>query len=182
MQQTVLVALTTGVLTAATALAASWLTSRATIKAARVNVEAVTESQRRDRTRELRRTAYVDLLTYVTEIRWRVRDLVERAAAGDETELSEFRNTRNSAGNELARRRYVVYLEGPESVQESAVRLQDAIDRLADDLDVALRLKDPAKIRAVVKESRDAVSRESHEFIRFARSALDETTPTLTIA
>jgi hypothetical protein len=121
--------------------------------------------------------AYVDLLTYVTEIRWGARDLVTRAASGDETALREFRDRRSAAGNELARRRYIVYLEGPESVQESVGRLQDAINRLADDLEAALSLKDPEAIRTTGKESRKHVDRESDEFIRVARSALEDTAP-----
>jgi hypothetical protein len=167
MEQTVLVALTTGVVTAGAALAASWLTSRATIKAARVHVESVAESQRPDRRRELRRTAYVDLLTYVTEIRWRARELVTRAAAGDATAQPEFDDRRNVAGSELARRRHIAYLEGPESVQESVGRLQGAIDQLAVDLGVGLSLKDPEAIRAAVRESREpSIGRASSLSVR----------------
>ena len=110
MQQTFLITLTTGILTAAAVLTASWLTSRATIAATRLQVTSHEESQRRDRTRESRRSAYVELLTLLAEVRWRSRDLVTRAAAGDATALTEYRAERNSAGREFPQRRYVVHL------------------------------------------------------------------------
>lgn len=167
-----MVALVTGILTASAALTASWLTSRATINAARLNVTTNAENQRRERARDLRRSAYVDLLTYVAEVRWRVRDLVHRAAAGDETALIEFRTERNAVGGELARRRYVVYLEGPESIRESVDRLQAALDLLGDDLDRALQLRDPDAIRAEVRAAREALSQETQAFIAQAQAAL----------
>jgi hypothetical protein len=175
MQQTAVVALITGILTATVALMASWLTSRATISAARVNVTSNAQTQRRERARDLRRTAYVDLLTYVAEVRWRVRDLIHRAGAGDETALIDFRSGRNVVGGELARRRYVVYLEGPESIRQPVERLQAAFDRLGDDLDRALQLHDPDEIRAEARESRDALSRETQNFIVQAQAALTDT-------
>jgi hypothetical protein len=138
MQDTVWVALTTGVVTAATALAASWLTGQASVKAARVQVEAVADGQRRDRLHMSRRTAYAELLTYVTEVRWMAGDLIQRAAAGDNTALDTFRSTRRDVGRELARRRYLVFLEGPESIADAISRLQSAIDHLDDTLEAAL--------------------------------------------
>lgn len=175
MQQTVLIALITGVLTATAALTASWLTSRATIRAAQINVVSNAETQRRERARDLRRAAYVDLLTYVTEIRWRVRDLITRAASGDGTALTEFRSARNIVGGELARRRYVVYMVGPEPIREPVDRLQKALDLLADELERALQLNEPDEIRAAVRQSRDSISRETQEFILRAQAALADT-------
>src|SRR4051794_23100527 len=127
MQQTFLIASTTGAITAFAALMASWLTGRATIRAAHLQVTANAETQRRDRTRELRRSAYVDLLTYITEIQWRARDVVRRAVAGDEAALSDYRGVRNVIGSEFARRRYIVQLEGPKSVEESVSRIRNAV-------------------------------------------------------
>src|SRR4051812_17187305 len=69
------------------------------------------------------------------------RDFVTRASAGDDTALIEFRASRNATGNELERRRFVVHMEGPESVRESVDCLQHAIDRLADGLETALQLE-----------------------------------------
>lgn len=176
-QQTVLVALVTGILTATAALTASWLTSRATIKAAQVNVKSAAEIQRQDRIRDLRRSAYVDLLIYVTQIRWRARDLVARAAAGDTTAVEEFRRERNATGSELERRRYVVHLEGPESIRASVDRLQGAIDQLADDLDVALGMADKDEIEAAARTARGAVRKESLEFLVQAQAVLADSTP-----
>ena len=168
MQQTVLVALVTGVLTATAALTASWLSSRSTIRAAELNIRFGSARARH----EQRRTAYVDLLTSVTEIRWRTRDLAARAGAGDTTAVNDYRAWRGIAGNELARRRYVVELEGPDEVQKSVRQLNLAIDRFADDLDAALQLSGP-EVRAAIRDSRAAVGRASQSFLETARAALE---------
>jgi hypothetical protein len=89
--------------------------------------------------------------------------------------LTEFRAKRNSTGHELERRRFVVDLEGPESVRESVDRLQQAIDRLADGLEMALQLKNPRDIPAAVEEMRAAVRRANHQFVAAARAALQDT-------
>lgn len=171
-EQTVLVALVTGVLTAATALTASWLTARATIRAARVQVESAVALQRRERTRELRRTAYVEFVTVVSEFRWRTRELARRAASGDPTALVEYRGTRNDAGRELARARYVVHMEGPDPMRQAADRVRGAVDRLADDVDVALGLSDADQIRATVRDSRAALRQRTEEFLALAQETL----------
>jgi hypothetical protein len=169
---TVQVALATGLLTAATALTASWLTGRSTIRAARMQAEFAAANHRSDRSREMRRAAYVDYITYVAQVRWRTRDLVRRAASGDATALAEFRSNRNDVGHELARRRYVVHLEGPASMQQAVDEVQEAINRLADELDVALGLTDPAQIRAMVEDSRTAIRHRTETLIDCARQAL----------
>ncbi len=95
-----------------------------------------------------------------------------RVTAGDESAWREYRSARIVVGGELARRSYLVYLEGPESMREPVERLRDAFDRLGDGLDRAVRLQDPAAVSAAVLESREALSRETRRFIDRAQAVL----------
>lgn len=52
----------TGVTAIAASSLASWLTSKVNARAARVQVDATTEAQRRESTRQTRRAAYLDLI------------------------------------------------------------------------------------------------------------------------
>jgi hypothetical protein len=110
-------ALVTGVLTATAALTSSWLSIRSTIRAAELNIRFGSARARH----EQRRTAYVDLLTSVTEIRWRTRDLAARAGARDTTAITDYRAWRGIAGNSSpaagTSSRW-----GPDKVQESVRR------------------------------------------------------------
>jgi hypothetical protein len=167
------VAVLTGSLTAGTALLASWLAGRATIAAAQINVESMADNRRRDHMRELRRSAYVEYIAYTTHLLWRARDAERRAGAGDSTARTQFIENRSGIGNELARLHLVVYLEGSETVQDSASRLRQSFNRLAQDLDTALRLNDPHQIRLVLGESVRIVSSNIDDFLQAARVDLN---------
>jgi hypothetical protein len=55
-------ALWVAVLTGGTAVLASWVTSRGNARAARVQAEASAQNQQRSRSRETRRTAYLEFI------------------------------------------------------------------------------------------------------------------------
>ncbi|MBT2508037.1 hypothetical protein J7I98_19530 [Streptomyces sp. ISL-98] len=117
-------------LTAGTAVLASFVTSRGTARAARIQADTAAASVETDRLRAARRGAYVDVIEQAQrmgELYWKVtdadqiRDTDARAAA-----LKDLRGRLRDEYASLRHRVWVVDLEGPAPVAEAADALRRA--------------------------------------------------------
>ncbi|MBZ3903346.1 MULTISPECIES: hypothetical protein [Streptomyces] len=115
-------------LTAGTAVLASWVTSRGTARAARIQADTTADAQRVERLRAARRTAYAEFMEQaqrLNDVHWKVSDVVRGAEEGglDPERIEELRRLRERQRDEYAALRnltWVVSLEGPEDVAELA--------------------------------------------------------------
>lgn len=86
-------------LTAGTAVLASWVTSRGTARAARIQADTTTSAQRVERLREARRTAYAEFIEQaqrLNDVHWKVSDVVRGAEGGLGAEhIEELRRLRD---------------------------------------------------------------------------------------
>ncbi|TJZ49675.1 hypothetical protein FCH28_25735 [Streptomyces piniterrae] len=117
-------------LTGGTAVIASWVTSRGSTQAARIQAEIVARSQRAERLRESRRAAYLDLIEEthrIGELFWEISAVLRSSPSADRSaalrelydrELAEYAKMRRCAR--------VVELEGPPSAAAAALALQKA--------------------------------------------------------
>jgi hypothetical protein len=117
-------------LTGGTAVLASWVTSRGSTRAARIQAEIVARSQRAERLRESRRTAYLELIEQthrMGELYWEIsatlrlpRSAARTASLGalHDREVAEYAKIRRCAR--------VVELEGPPPAAAAALALQKA--------------------------------------------------------
>ncbi|MGW0839108.1 hypothetical protein ACWD26_02910 [Streptomyces sp. NPDC002787] len=110
-------------LTAGTAVLASWVTSRGTARAARIQADTTASAQRVERLRQARRTAYAEFMEQaqrLNDVHWKVSDVVRGAEDGFGPEqVEELRRLRERQRDEYAALRnltWVVSLEGPEEV------------------------------------------------------------------
>ncbi|GHE68351.1 hypothetical protein [Streptomyces capitiformicae] len=118
-------------LTAGTAVLASWVTSRGTARAARIQADTTTNAQRVQRLREARRTAYADFIEQaqrLNDVHWKVSDVCRDAEGGLGPEhIEELRRLRDQQRDEYAGLRHltwIVSLEGPEEVAELANKVR----------------------------------------------------------
>lgn len=120
-------------LTAGTAVLASWVTSRGTARAARIQADTTADAQRVERLRAARRTAYAEFMEQaqrLNDVHWKVSDVIRGTGDGG-TEggsaengfgperIDELRRLRELQRDEYAALRnltWVVSLEGPEDV------------------------------------------------------------------
>ncbi|MER5483885.1 hypothetical protein ABT024_11775 [Streptomyces sp. NPDC002812] len=117
-----------GVLTAGTAVVASWVTSRGTARAARIQAETTAAVQRMDQRRTARRNAYADVIEQAQkmgDLYWKVND----AHADPDPEartaaLKDLRLRLRDAYAELRHLVRIVELEGPAEVAAAADRLR----------------------------------------------------------
>ena len=114
-------------LTAGTAVLASWVTSRGTSRAARIQADTTAGAQRVERLREARRTAYAEFMEQaqrLNDVHWKVSDVVRGAGAGlGPEQVEELRRLREVQRDEYAALRHltwIVSLEGPDEVAELA--------------------------------------------------------------
>jgi hypothetical protein len=110
-------------LTAGTAVLASWVTSRGTARAARIQADTTADAQRVERLRAARRAAYAEFMEQaqrLNDVHWKVSDVVRGAEDGLGPERTEeLRRLRERQRDEYAALRnltWVVSLEGPEDV------------------------------------------------------------------
>jgi hypothetical protein len=118
-------------LTGATAVLASWVTSRGNAKAARVQAETAAQVQQRIQVREIRRTAYLALIEHAHstgEIYWRVGDVYMQLTdeVAQRARIEEIRADLRDGFAPMMRCVRVIVLEGPEAVAESADALLQA--------------------------------------------------------
>ncbi|MEX2984568.1 hypothetical protein [Streptomyces sp. C36] len=111
-------------LTSGTAIIASWVTSRGHTRAARDRVRLEAAAQRDERRREIRRVAYLDLITHTQDQRkilWAIRDAHKSPVPEERaTVLHEQLAAAREAYDTFVRLMQVVSLEGPSQVAECA--------------------------------------------------------------
>ncbi|WP_328839589.1 hypothetical protein [Streptomyces europaeiscabiei] len=119
-------------LTAGTAVLASWVTSRGTARAARIQADTTASAQRVERLRQARRTAYAEFMEQaqrLSDVHWKVSDVVRDAGSGGfrPEQVEELRRLRERQRDEYATLRnltWVVSLEGPDEVAELANKVR----------------------------------------------------------
>ncbi|MEU9989899.1 hypothetical protein AB0E10_24505 [Streptomyces sp. NPDC048045] len=161
--------------TGGTAILASWVTGRGNRQAAREQAETVAAAQRRDRLRDVRRSAYLDLIQHTQsqrEILWRIRDIVQR----DDSEQrlvglrEQFRAAQHGYDTYLKLSR-IVAVEGPPQVTARAEALRQALALARKDI------KSLAGGNLAAMEQLEVHNREAHEalmsFVEEVRIALD---------
>lgn len=118
------------VFTGATAVLASWVTSRGTERAARIQVEASSRAQQLDRIRDSRRAAYADVIERAHEAA-ELHFQVKRALTGPNEDLAqrieELRGELRVAFDPLMRCIRLAILEGPTRVAEAAEALSKSV-------------------------------------------------------
>ncbi|MGW7488968.1 hypothetical protein [Streptomyces sp. NPDC054786] len=116
--------------TGGTAVLASWVTSRGNTQAARIQSEIAARSQRAERLRESRRTAYLDLIEQthrMGELLWEISATLREPASEARTAALGAQQDREVAEYAKIRRcARVVELEGPPSAAAAALALQKA--------------------------------------------------------
>jgi hypothetical protein len=166
-----------GVLTATTALGASWVTSRGNATGARIQAEVVAHAKQVTDARDRRREAYRDLSAQVnalSEVFWRM-EVVDRTSSTSArtTIINEMQAASRESLSRVTKASRDVLLEGPADVAEHARKLR----RLAVSTHLLLiQLVDGSD------EPRDAYDRayrlfrDHHiQFIESARNALEVT-------
>ncbi|UQA92601.1 hypothetical protein [Streptomyces halobius] len=117
-------------LTGGTAVLASWVTSRGSTQAARIQAEIVARSQRAERLRESRRTAYLDLIEQthrMGELYWEISASLRLPESADRTAaLHELYDREIAEYARMRRCARVVELEGPAAAAAAALALQKA--------------------------------------------------------
>ncbi|MFF9222063.1 hypothetical protein [Streptomyces viridosporus] len=121
-------------LTGGTAVFASWVTNLGNVRAARVQAEASVQAQHRERVRESRRAAYLEVMEHahvIGELYRRATDAFHRIADPDQqvTRLEELRSELREAHDPLMHSVRVAVLEGPSLIAEAAQAVLDAASR-----------------------------------------------------
>ncbi|MFJ9854659.1 hypothetical protein [Streptomyces sp. NPDC101150] len=115
-------------LTGGTAVLASWVASRGSTQAARIQAEIAAGAQRAERLRESRRTAYLDLIEQthlMGELYWEISTTLRLADSGDRAAALAALHDREVAEYVKIRRcARVVELEGPPRAADAALALQ----------------------------------------------------------
>ncbi|WP_073494132.1 hypothetical protein [Actinacidiphila paucisporea] len=147
-----------GVLTAVTALGASWVTSRGNANGARVQAEVAAHTKEVADARDRRREAYKDLSAQVnalSEVLWRMEVVDQSSSTATRTTIvGEMQAASREAVSRVTKASRDVLLEGPADVAERArelrrlavnthlllIRLVDGTDELRADYNRAYRL------------------------------------------
>ncbi|NUK02113.1 hypothetical protein HRW23_03830 [Streptomyces lunaelactis] len=166
-------------LTGATAILASWVTSKGSARAAQVQADAARATQQSERTRASRRTAYADVIHSFHAIGEGFRDIMPAVAVADAAErtaalraLQERQAQQHAA---MMRAVHVAHLEGPDEVARAARRMEDASTR------VYLAIGAMADEAAIYSPEFDEGYREFwqalDDFVAVAREALGAVQP-----
>ncbi|MEU9125526.1 hypothetical protein AB0C96_37825 [Streptomyces sp. NPDC048506] len=114
--------------TGGTAVLASWVTSRGSTRAARIQAEIAAHSQRAERLRESRRTAYLELIEQthrMGELYWEISAALRLPASDARTAtLGELHDREVAEYARIRRCARVVELEGPPSAAAAALSVQ----------------------------------------------------------
>ncbi|MFB7244305.1 hypothetical protein CW362_24240 [Streptomyces populi] len=117
-------------LTGGTAVLAGWVTSRGNTRAARIQADAATATQRAERLRDARRAAYLDLIHHgqrMADLYWKTSEA--HRSSGPENRsatIQEFRDRIRDTYGDLRRAVRVVELEGPEQAATAAYAMKQA--------------------------------------------------------
>ena len=121
------------VLTGGTAVLASWVTTRGNARAAKIQADSSAQAQRHAHVREMRRSAYLQLIEQahlIGELYWRVGDVYAQLSGHDAVARVEvLRVDLRAAFDPLMRCCRIVMLEGPRPVADTADALLDAATR-----------------------------------------------------
>jgi hypothetical protein len=162
--------------TGATAVLASWVTSQGNARASRIQAEASARAQQHGHIREVRRTAYLELMeqAHITgEFYWRLGDVYVQLTDADAqlVRIEQLRADLRDAFAPLMRCVRVVVLEGPLPVAEAAEALQQAA-AAANSAMRRISLSE-ADARSRFEEAHSHFRRRLESFIEAARAATD---------
>ncbi|WP_433330570.1 hypothetical protein [Spirillospora sp. CA-294931] len=169
-------ALWVGILTALTALGASYITARATFGAAQAQAETTARAESLREERERRRAAYREMMSCAhafSEVTWQIDDVdAARGRASKDRLLTQMCERIGPAIGDMNRAMHEVRLDGPASVSDAADHVRDMARRVQQTLK-ALVGDDSAERR----DAYDAAYRDFREayvtFIGLAREALE---------
>ncbi|MGW1901258.1 hypothetical protein ACWCQB_28400 [Streptomyces hirsutus] len=121
-------------LTGGTAVFASWVTNLGNVRAARVQAEASAQAQHRERVRESRRAAYLEMMEHahvIGELYRKVMDAFHQIADPDQqlTSFEELRSELREAYDPLMHSVRIAVLEGPSTTAEAAQAVLDAASK-----------------------------------------------------
>ncbi|GLX16822.1 hypothetical protein [Streptomyces lavendulae] len=165
-----------GALTALTALGASWITARATSRAALAQARTAARAQALREQRERRRSTYREMMGCAHaffEVTWQI-DAVDAAPdreAGDRLLAQMYEHMAPAIGN-LNRANHEVRLDGPAAVSDASERVRQAARRVQPRLKALAGATTPEPRRAydaAFTDFRDAYT----TFIGLARQALE---------
>ncbi|MER7397516.1 hypothetical protein ABT381_18630 [Streptomyces sp. NPDC000151] len=163
MAESTLWTLSIAAVTGGTAVLASWVTSRGATRAARVQAETAADSQRRERLRESRRTAYLDLIEQthrMGELFWEISAVLRQPdAEGSTTALRQLSDRQVAEYAKLRRCARVVELEGPPPAASAALVVQKSTGDFHAAIEQALRTGAGPEDRAAAEERFDAAYR-----------------------
>jgi hypothetical protein len=122
------------VLTGGTAVLTGWVTSHGNARTARIQAEASARAQDHSRTRELRRTAYLEVIEQahiMGELYWRLGDAYVQLTDADAqlAWIEDLRAKLRDAFDPLTRCVRVTILEGPASVAKAAEDVRQAASK-----------------------------------------------------
>lgn len=126
-------------LTGATAVFASWVTSRGNARAAKIQAESSAAADHQNRVRDSRRTAYLEFIeqAHITgELYFRLGDVYAQVTDPDEqlARIQQLRIDLRNAFDPLMRAARVVLLEGPPPAAATA----EAVRKAASDVNTVL--------------------------------------------
>ncbi|MFI1094810.1 hypothetical protein [Streptomyces sp. NPDC020917] len=165
-----------GILTALTALAASYITARATFRAARAQAETTTRAEALREQRERRRSAYREMMSCAhafNEVTWQIDDV----DAADDREgkvrlLTRMYARIGPAIGDMNRAMHEVRLDGPPEVSDAADHVRNMGRRVQQHLKALLGDDSPGR-----RDAYDAAYRDFRDayvtFIGLARGALE---------
>ncbi|MFI1533314.1 hypothetical protein [Streptomyces anandii] len=165
-----LVAGLTGVTAIAASSLASWLTSRGNAHAARIQVHATTDAQRREGIRQTRRAAYLDLIERAEAVADGLRGVDGLLPTECEAALAAHRDRHQ----QLRRAATLIGLEGPSAVEVAASNLLIMSGSLSTAL-AATAENASRENRREFQETLRAYIRLIRPFVDEAAAALDET-------
>ncbi|TDB92513.1 hypothetical protein [Actinomadura sp. 7K534] len=171
-----------GILTALTALGASYITSRATLGAALAQAKTTTRAQALREQHERRRSTYRELMRCVHEfsaVTWQIEEVdAQQDRASKDRLLRQMSSRIGPAIAEMNRAMHEVRLDGPADVSAAADHVRDMARRVESLLKALVTENDPDR-----RETYDRAYREFREayvtFIGLAQKTLevkDETT------
>jgi hypothetical protein len=162
--------------TGGTAVLASWVTTLGNVRAVRVQAAASAQVQHRERVRELRRAAYLELMEQahvIGELYRRVRGAFHDIAEPDRqlTRFEELRAELRDAYDPLMHGVRVVVLEGPRATAEAAQAVLDAAQQANRCLWRITSGDADARTRFV--DLQEAYLRRLGQFVEVARAAME---------
>ncbi|MGW3570973.1 hypothetical protein ACWDSL_45075 [Streptomyces sp. NPDC000941] len=160
----------TGVTAIAASSLASWLTSRGNAHAARIQVDATTEAQRREGIRQTRRAAYLGLIEQAQGVADGLRGVDGLSTTECQAALTAHRDRHR----QLRRAVTLIDLEGPSSVQVAASNLLIMSGTLSTAL-AAVVENASRENRREFQETLRACIRLITPFVDAAAAALNET-------